>query len=341
MKKINEYINSKNTFDILDEQLLKHLNIAYAFNKESISEYFTFESLGLFKGCKEIVNICIDKIINRKTDKLIINKNNINIKDIFFEILIIECLYDNSNSIYGEYKTGYIDDELDIEYNNKRWDSKRSIFNKIEINLYNINNSENDIAEILTHELIHAWDDYIVHKILNSSMRNININNKLKSEFKTIRNNIVTQKIQALCQGEYDKSEILTKKLDNFDFIEKLIYYLNNFEINSYIGQINTILRNKKYDNVKDALYEIIDKSASYNNYKYIYDIAFTDKNNLFIEYGASKSQLNIIRKFASKAWKKIINHTYHICIDNISNKINEGSSLIFLKDKQIKIWKR
>ena len=56
MKKITELISFKN-FDYIDEQILKHYNIHCGFN-ETLN-YYTFESLGIFNGCKDIVNYII------------------------------------------------------------------------------------------------------------------------------------------------------------------------------------------------------------------------------------------------------------------------------------------
>ena len=120
-----------------------------------------------------------------------------------------------------------------------------------------------------------------------------------------------------------------------------LIYYLDKFEINAYISQINSIIRGKKFKDIESIVKYIKDNCPTYDNYKYIYDVAFNDNDNEFIKNGATKSQLNRIRKLANAAWKKIINHTYLICVDALENKINEGSSKVFIKDKLTKLWKR
>lgn len=341
MKDLKEYIN-KLYFDLLDEQLINHCNIYYAFNKEGFTEYFTFESLGLFNGCKEIVNYIIDHI-NDNESKLEIYSNNIkSLTNKYFNKLILIKDSNSQKSINGFYQSGYIDDNKNSEYDEQRWNKEKQIFNFISITLFNIDNSsENEIAEILTHELIHSWDDYILHLKSNSSLRNKS-NSSLKKEFDKILENIRNKKVWCILSGDYEKSKEIEQKENEFEsYILQLIYYLKHFEINAYIGQINAILRNKKFESINEAVDYIIKKSPSYNNYKYIYDIAFNDNDNLFIKYGASKSQLNQIRKLSNNAWKKIINHTYHICVDNLENKVNEGSSKILIKDKLIKIWKR
>ena len=348
MKQFSKFIYER-LDDQLDDhnQLIKHSYIYYAFNKEKISEYFTFESIGLFNGCKEIVNYIIDNI-----DKFIKRKINIikfesilGLTNHYFDILELKFENDRSSTVHGDYEIGYLDDDIDKDYNDKKWNAEKNIFNFIKITLYNCNkNNEQDIAEILTHELMHSWDDYILHLKSFSSLRNKNIQNKLKREFKIIKQNIKDKKIYCVINGEFDKADEYDIKLSNSEFINTLIYYLNNFEINAYISQINQVLRSKSFNNIEDEVDYISKNSSSYANYKYIYDLSFEDDGNIFLDYGASKSQLIKIRKLASKAWKKIINHTYHICIDHLSdlsNKLNEGSSNVLITNKLLKIWKR
>ena len=341
MKSLQNFIEDFD-FDILDLQILKHSNIYYAFNKENISEYFTFESLGLFDGCKEIVNYILDNINDLiKDDSVIINSKGISNK-CFFETIELSFKNDKSAIIHGEYEIGYQLDNNHKDYESKKWNKDKQIFNFIKINCYNFKNgSDNEIAEILTHELIHAWDDYILHKKSYNSLRDKNLNNKLKKEFNEIKQNLKNEKIFCIINGEHDKAKDISNKLNDFSFIEQLIYYLDKFEINAYIGQINQILRKRKFKTIKDSLDYIINNSVTYHNYKYIYELAFIDNDNIFIENGATKEQLNKIRKLISKAWKKIINHTYHICVDNVEEKLNEGSSLVLLENKSKKIWKR
>ena len=161
MKRLSEYIQ-ENKFDILDMKIMNHSYIHYAFVHENLSEYFTFESLGLFKGCKEIVNYVLDLDLNKNYE---INSSDIpNLTIKFFDKLILNIGNNKSNNVNGEYEIGYLLDENDIEFEEKRWNKDKSIFNFITINLFNIDNAnESEIAEILTHELTHAWDDYILH----------------------------------------------------------------------------------------------------------------------------------------------------------------------------------
>lgn len=343
MKSLKKYIIDTN-FDFLDNQVLEHCYVSYAFEKEGPTSYFTFESLGLFNGCKEIVNYIIDNIEDfYKKKSISIKFEDINgLTNHYFDELILKFSKDNEYGIHGGYEIGYSEDNKNDEYEKTRWNNEKNIFNFIKITLYNCDiSNENDIAEILTHELMHSWDDYVLHINSYDSLRYRNMTNSLKKEFEEIKRNIKNKKIMCLLSFDFDKMSEYSNKLKDFDFIEKLIYYLDKFEINAYVAQINQILRNKHFDNVKDAIKYIVNESASYYNYKCIYDLAFAENGNTFVEHGASESQLKKIQKLASKAWRKIVNHTYHICVNNIEKKLNEGSSKLKFKELIIKIWKR
>jgi len=344
MKSLKKFI-LKNNFDFLDNQILEHCYISYAFKNEGLSEYFTFESLGLFNGCKEIVNYIMDNIENfyKKKDVKIKFEDINGLSNHYFDILELEFKTNRKNlETFGSYEIGYTEDDKNDEYEKLRWNTEKNIFNFIKITMHNFDiGSEDDIAEILTHELTHSWDDYILHIKSYDSLRDRNIGNKLKKEFDDIKRNIKNNKVACLLSFDFDKMREYDNKLKDFSFVEKLIYYLDKFEINAYVSQINQILRNKHFDNVKDAIECIMNNSASYYNYKCIYDLAFAENGNIFIEHGASDSQLKKIQKLASKAWRKIVNHTYHICIDNIEKKLNEGSSSLKLDKIMTKIWKR
>ena len=337
MRKFSSYIN----FDNLDEQLVKHSYISYAFNKECPSEYFTFESLGLFKGCNTIVDYVLNLDLSKNH---IIKSSDIKgLTNIFFDEFRLNIGHNHQDTANGGYEIGYNFEENQVEFEEKRWNKEKNIFNFITINLYNIDDaSENDIAEILTHELTHAWDDYILHTKSYSSLRNKNLSNQLKNEFEEIRKNISNEKVWAILASDRKKANELQKKQDYFEnYIQLLIYYLDKFEIKAYTSQINASIKNKKFKDIESIIKYIKDNCPTYVNYKHIYDVAFNDNDNVFIKNGATQTQLNKIRKLANVAWKKIINHTYLICVDALENKVNEGSSKIFIKDKLIKLWKR
>lgn len=345
MKPLSEYIN-KESFDYLDNIVIEHCNIAYAFRKEGINELFTFESLGLYKGCREIVDYIMSNIKELYKNK----SNTIKYEDIdginnhyFDELKLVFTDEKKDKEPHGEYEIGYIEDEKNDIYEKSRWDVDRQVFNFIKITMYNFSlSNENDIAEILTHELVHSWDDYILHVKSYSSLRDRKISsNNIENEFKKIKRNLKDNKVMCLLSFDFDKMEEYNNKLKTFSFVENLIYYLDKFEINAYIAQINQILRGKHFSDVNDAVKCIIDESPSYSNYKCIYDLAYANDGNVFLEHGANKQQLAKIQKLASKAWRKIVNHTYHICVDYVERKLNEGSSRIKIKQQMTKMWER
>ena len=142
--------------------------------------------------------------------------------------------------------------------------------------------------------------------------------------------------------NDIEKANEIQQRQDYFEnYIQLLIYYLDKFEITAYIAQINAVIKNKTFKDIESIIKYIKDNCPTYKNYKYIYDVAFNDTDNEFLKNGASKSQLNRIRKLANIAWKKIINHTYLICVNALDKNLNEGSAKIFIKDKLTRIWKR
>lgn len=345
MKPLIEYIN-KAPFGYLDNVVIEHCNIAYAFRKEGINELFTFESLGLYNGCREIVDYIMKNIKELYGNK----SNTIKYEDIdelnnhyFDELKLVFTDEKQDKEPRGEYEIGYIEDEKNDIYEKSRWNVDRQVFNFIKITMYNFSlSNENDIAEILTHELMHSWDDYILHVKSYSSLRDRKVSsNSVENEFKKIKRNLKDNKVMCLLSFDFDKMKEYDDKLKSFSFVENLIYYLDKFEINAYIAQINQILRGKHFNNVNDAVKCIIDESPSYNNYKCIYGLAYANDGNVFLDHGANKSQLVKIQKLASKAWRKIVNHTYHICVDNVERKLNEGSSRIKIQHQMTKIWGR
>ena len=111
MKTFTELVTFKN-FDYVDDQVIKHYMIHRGFN-ETLN-YYTFESLGIFKGCKNIVNYIIK---NYNDKELHINASDIKeLSNKFFDKINI---YFNSNDvegINGSYTAGYDNDEENEKY---------------------------------------------------------------------------------------------------------------------------------------------------------------------------------------------------------------------------------
>jgi len=351
MKDIIEYIyndfNTKYQFDYLDECLLKHLYIEHAYrNQYSPSHYCTFESIGLFKGCKEIINYIIDNIKDIYKDKTSIDSSKI-ADNLFFDKLNLSFGFnkEEDSEINGEYKIGYKNDDDNEEYDLEKWNINDQKFNFIDIIIYNFDDPSSewqvdDLAEMLTHELTHAWDDYILHKEGNSSLRNKKISNNFNKELKEINDKLLLDSIFKFDKNERDLYISYLNK--DMPLLKKIIYYLEKTEQNAYISQINQVLKNKKFENSKDLIKYLNDKCVTYYNYKTIFELFHDDEYiNKLIDLGLKKSSINKLKKKSHEAWNKIVNHLYHILEEHKEKLLNEGSSKVFLRDLKIKLYKR
>ena len=315
------------SLDDFDNDIVNHYLIHEAFTYDGTARYYTFESLGIFNCCREIVDYVISDLEKYIEEKNVIIDSN-DIKDLnnkYFKKLNIVFKEDKSNTIHGEYLTGYLDDSNDA-LENSRWDKENNIFNFINIVLYNCDILYiNEVAEILTHELIHSWDDYILHSKSFSSLRNKTIDyDEYKKSFDELKRNLYKN----------------DNTIKNINFIDRLLYYLNKFEMNAYIGQLSTELGNNKYDDIKDVV-KAIQNNSIYKTYKLIYTVAFIDDGKWLVDNGATKSQVNKIKKLVKQAYNKIINHSYLACEDHLKKNINKGSSTLSFDKALSYIWKR
>ena len=350
MKSLVEYIYNvdyQDDLDYLDNQLFEHciIDIAYK-NRYSPSHYYTFESIGLFKGCKEIINYIIDNIKDIYKDKTSIDSSKIS-DNLFFDKLNLSFEFnkEEDSEINGEYKIGYKDDSINDEYDLKRWNNEKQKFNFIDITIYNFDDVESewqldDLAEMLTHEVKHAWDDYILHKQGNTSLRNKHLSNDFTKELESLRQNILMDSIFKYDKKERDKY----KDYLNIDipYLKDIIYYLDKNEQNAYISQLNQVLKNKKFEDTKDLIKYLNKNSNTYYNYKTIFELFHDDEYiNKLIYLGLKKSSINKLKKKSHEAWNKIVNHLYHILEEHKEKPLNEGSSKVFLRDLKIKLYKR
>ena len=351
MQSLVEYIyynfNTKYQFDYLDECLLKHLYIEHAYkNQYSINGYYTFESLGLFKDCKIIVNYIIDNIkdLYKQETNIKIDSSKIS-NNLFFDNINLYFSKNIKDVIEGQYKIGYKNDDDNEEYDLKKWNINNQKFNFIDIIIYNFDDPRSewqvdDLAEILTHELTHAWDDYILHKEGNSSLRNKKLSNNFNKELKEINDKLLLDSIFKFDKNERDLYKTYLDK--DMPLLKKIIYYLEKTEQNAYISQLNQILKNKKFEETKDLVKYLNDKCVTYYNYKTIFELFHNEEYiNKLIELGLKKSSINKLKKKSHEAWNKIVNHLYHILEDHKAKSLNEGSSKIFLRDLKIKLYKR
>lgn len=131
-------------------------------------QYFTFESIGVFKGCKEIVKYIIDHlsehILDPGDDQWNVKGSKIPVNT-FFDTLKLYFKTGGASGIHGAYTVGDLDPDRQLKYDELRWDSNTNKFKFIEIEVWNVTDlkkDENLIAMMLTHKLTHAHEDYMI-----------------------------------------------------------------------------------------------------------------------------------------------------------------------------------
>ena len=341
MKTFTELVTFKN-FDYVDEQVIKHYVIHRGFN-ETLN-YYTFESLGIFKGCKNIVNYIIKNYNNDK--ELHINVNDINgLPNKFFDKINVYFASNDIEGINGSYTAGYDDDEENEKYQNNRWNDNLKIFNFIDIYIYNYNNiDESALAEILTHELMHAWDDWMLRKNGYSLRDKTLIKNKSNEEIlDTVSDTIKLLGIRAVLDDDHEELNNIKENAKYIEHLKLLFYYLDKFEINSFIAQMNGSLYNKKFNDIKQCLEYIKEKSPAYYNHKIIYEFLHNERCvNILKSIGVPNKLINKYKSISDKTIKKIVNHMYLICADHIANtKVNHTDDLINITEKLKPIYLR
>lgn len=289
-------------YDYLDQQVYEHCLIHYKFNYLLPSEYTIYESTGAFPGQHEMVQRIKKECENNNFQTTIIKFDN-NIVD----ELHIYFRTDNDVNIHGEYKQIDKAFKKAKDYNIVRWNKDKKQFRFAEITIFNYEKDPDGFEEMLYHETKHMWFDY--QEALN------------KGKF--------------LLDKQINSLEFKYRKHPN-EFIKQLTYYSEDYEISAYIAQINGTLKSKKFDNIQSALDEIIKKCPTYNNYKEYY-YAINDKTILnFLKKHLSDKEINKICKNIKNAWRKIINHTYHICGEHLNESRLAPSNRKFINIKDM-----
>lgn len=294
MKSIEEYIkeitnHNEPEYDWLDECILRQLNIYYNFNLLTITESMILESKGSFPGQSDIVNQILKEINTSKST------NIINIDGEIIDKIYLHFKYKSNNKFNCEY---IVDNVKYDDYNIVRWDSDKERYRFAEFNVINYTNND-DLEELLYHETQHLCDDYQLMK-----NKNISLSDKIR---KSLDNKFADSNID--------------------DTLKEILYYVNDYEISSYISQMNGMFHNKKFSDIKDAFKSIIYPSNVYKNYKWIYYALYTDKYaNDLINIGVKKSELTNMKPHIKKKFHKIINHAYHICGEHTVKHLNSGS---------------
>ena len=275
------------------------------------------ESIGLFAGCDDIV-----KYIEDNLNKIISDgEYTVNSKDIsnlsikFFDELYLYFKHTDLQT-NGEYVIGYGDDNKQDNYEALKWNIEDKKFNFIEINI-NYNDIDT-IPEILTHELTHAWDDYILHK-KNTSLRNKGLADNYTYMLNDLSHELKNDIGRATILGHTDNARELNRISNNVNTIKTIVYYINNFEVHAYIAQINGMLYNMMFTDIKEAIDYVTKKSSSFDNYKNIYNLMQTHKMaDALSEISFTSNEIQRFKKKSTDIWKKVINHTYLICAEHV-----------------------
>ena len=214
----------------LDKLLIEHLSIDYKYNL-NYPETLILEKYGIYNGCENLaiyLNKKVkNKLINSNKEKFTVYKNDLkNFKNVFFDSLTI--IIKKSNEVSGGYVA------------KSKYDSNITINLNVDTRIKNDN-----YVDIFIHELIHAYNDYLLSI------------NGIQSLFKI---------------SNTDFYKYISKH--NEYLLKHALYFLNNYERNAYIGQLKAeLIKNKDIiNNPIDAL-KAIKKSEIYQSYAIIEQI--------------------------------------------------------------------
>jgi len=141
-----------------------------------------------------------------------------------------------------------------------------------------------------------------------------------------------------------DRSRYAKYLDEDIPYIEIILYYLEHAEINAYIAQLNQALKGKHFRSPMDAIEYLNRYSSTYYNYKYLYNLFNNDEYiNRLGELGFKTSTINKFKKITRKTWNKLVNHIYHILIDNgaLSENALSENVLLRIDDKLVNVWDR
>ena len=303
MKNIEEYIkqitthkNYDNKYDYLDNIILDHCYIHYAFNYRLVTESNIYENDGAFPQQHKLIKFILEEINKEQKDTYIFNLNYD-----FIKKLHIYLRTNNIKNINGGYIANNSDCGLRLKF---RPDTPQhyeyitienstfteNLLDKLiyEIIIYNYDKYPDGLIEMLYHETKHLWDDYI-----EISKKNIFLNDKIKKSLNYKFNN---------------------KNIN--DTLKDIIYYSEDYEISAYITQINGVLK-KSYIDIKEAFNDIYD-CPIYQNYKFIYYSIISDEyKDKLLKYISNK-EYNKIKNNIRSVWKKIIKVSYEVCCNHL-----------------------
>lgn len=221
----------------LDKLLIEHLSTEYKYNL-NYPEILILEKYGIYDGCENLATYLNKRVKNKLLngnikEKFTVYKKDLKqFKNIFFDSLTV--IIKKSNEVSGGYVA------------KSKYDSNITINLNVDTRIKNDN-----YIDIFIHELIHAYNDYLLSI------------NEVQSLFK-ISNTDFYKYISKHNDEESDDEYLLKHAL----------YFLNNYERNAYIGQLKAeLIKNKDIiNNPIDAL-KAIKKSEIYQSYAIIEQI--------------------------------------------------------------------
>ena len=269
-------------YDCLDQQVYEHCMMHYKFNYLLPSEYTIYESTGAFPGQHEMVQRIKNECERSGFKSTVIKFDNDIVDDLY-----VHFRNDNDPDIHGSYQ---LSKGGENNCNEVRWDEYKKQFRLAEITVFNHEKNSEGFEEILYHETKHLWDDY------QEALR--------KGKF------LLDQKLNSL---EYKYRNHPQK------FIRQLLYFAERYEVSAYVAQMNGVLGNRKFDNIQSAFDEIVKRCPIYDDYKqYYYALSNEKVLNVLRKY-LSEKELNKVRTSIKNAWRKMVNHTYHVCGEHLN----------------------
>lgn len=304
MKHLIEYINrmhDSTKFDINNELEL-HFYSEFTLCESLKYSYFTIiEKYGAYIGQKELL-IDLSKEIyntirnNEPEDTFQLSKNDLDsYSNIFFESL----------TIYLANKTGY------IPYKSK-YNDKDKLFDNVVIY---INADEYfeypDILKCLTHEMLHAYNNY--KSYLTGAKFNLSdLTNKKSSYYKTIFSNGVS--VEDICK--------------------RILNNIRQWEQNAYISELSIELENNKFDINKynttqeayKAAYEIFKNSDVWAQYstlwEYLMLLNSQNKNSSDrLKFQTTYNRINNSNLTFAQIYKKL-NGLFNKILQKIESKV-------------------
>lgn len=291
MKNIIEYLNSYNGFNSTFEyELSKHLYIEYCYRLDNI-----YEKYSEYDDCIRLASFLDSKInkavLNNKPIKY--NKKQLsNFENIFFDTITINI--------------------KKSQYNNAEYDINSTTNIVINLEISNTKSGEN--IDLIAHELVHAYINYLlkekhIYKLFNISK-----------------------------SGYY--KEISKKDT----FIKQLLYMSDNNEINSFITQIKTEISKfkDKINSSQDAL-NILKQSPVFIVYSFMnsviddyynfkldkqYIIKFTEEFNIINDTNYSEDKVfKVLKQKLYVVNKKLYKKLPKMCIETLNNNFYHNVS--------------